>query len=363
MGAMPEPAILRIIDANANRAREAIRVAEDYARFALDSPRLAEALKALRHQLRERLDALGLPAEALLAVRDTAGDVGTGISAEQEMRRSSAAEVAKAALKRLEEAIRCLEEYGKTVSPAAAAGLKAIRYAAYEIELQLFKLPRSRLGQARLYVLLGPVGAREVDLVAVGRAALRGGANILQLRLKHAPDRQTLAAARELREATREHDALLIINDRPDLALLADADGVHLGADDLPIRAARRLLGPEKLIGGTANTPELAAQAEAQGADYLGCGAVFPSPTKPDREVIGPAGYARVAKAVRIPVFAIGGITPQNVAELTAVGCERIAVSSAILAAADPEAAARALVSSLTSGPQQPRGGLGGGAR
>ncbi len=351
---MAEPATLRILDANANRAREALRVTEDYARFALDSVRLAEALKTLRHQLRERLDAFGIPAEALLAARDTSGDVGTGLSTEPEMRRSSAADVAKAALKRLEEALRCLEEYGKTVNADAARGIKAIRYAAYEIELQLFKLPRGRLAQARLYVLVGPVEGRDLDLAAAGRAALQGGADVLQLRLKHVPVHQTLALARELREATREHDALLIINDRPDLALLADADGVHLGADDLPIRAARRLLGPDKLIGGTANTPERAAEVEAEGADYLGCGAVFPSPTKPDREVIGTVRCTRVAKAVRIPVFAIGGVTPENVAELLAVGCERIAVSSAILASGDVEAATRAFKDCLRAGQNPP---------
>ncbi|HUT32261.1 MAG TPA: thiamine phosphate synthase [Planctomycetota bacterium] len=350
---MPEPATLRILDANANRAREALRVAEDYARFALDSARLAEALKTLRHQLRERLDAFGVPHEALLAARDTSGDVGTGLSTEPEMRRTSVADVAKAALKRLEEALRCLEEYGKTVRPDAARGIQAIRYAAYELELQLFKLPRGRLVQAQLYVLVAPVEGQEIDLVAAGRAALRGGADILQLRHKHAPGPQLLALARELREATREHDALLIINDRPDIALLADADGVHLGADDLPIRAARRLLGPERLIGGTANTVALAQQAEAEGADYLGCGAVFPSPTKPDREVIGPARVAKVAKAVRIPVFAIGGIALDNVAELAAAGCDRIAVSSAVLASGDIEATAHALKQRLRAGPQK----------
>lgn len=355
---MAEPAVLRILDANANRAREALRVAEDYARFALDSARLAEELKSLRHQLRERLDAFALPSEALLAARDTSGDVGTALSAPAEMRRTSAADVAKAALKRLEEALRCLEEYGKTINPDAARGIQAIRYAAYELELQLFKLPRGRLAQARLCVLLGPVEGRELDLVAAGRAALRGGADILQLRLKRAPAPQLLAVARELREATREHDALLVINDRPDIALLSDADGVHLGADDLPIRAARRLLGPDKLIGGTANTVALAQRAEAEGADYLGCGAIFPSPTKPDREVIGPARYARVARAVRIPVFAIGGIALDNVGGLLAAGCGRVALSSAILTAPDIRSATQALKDRLRAGqdpsPTQP---------
>jgi len=130
---MAEPATLRILDANANRAREALRVAEDYARFALDSARLADALKGLRHRLRGQLDALGIPGEALLAVRDTPGDVGTALTAPAELRRASAADVAKAALKRLEEALRCLEEYGKTLSPDAARGIQHLRYAAYEL--------------------------------------------------------------------------------------------------------------------------------------------------------------------------------------------------------------------------------------
>lgn len=346
---MADSATLRILDANANRAREALRVAEDYARFALDSPRLTEALKALRHRLREGLDALGVAPEALLAARDTPGDVGTGLSAPPEMRRTSAADVARAAFKRAEEALRSLEEYGKTLSPDAARSIQSIRYAAYELELQALKLPRSRLTQAGLCVILSPAQPDD-DLAAAGRAALRGGADILQLRHKSAPDRDLLPLARELREATREHDALLIINDRPDLALLADADGVHLGPDDLPIRAARRLIGHDRLIGATANTVALAQQAEADGADYVGCGAVFPSPSKPDREVIGVPRWARVAKAVRIPVFAIGGIGLDNVGELTAAGCSRIAVIRGILAAADVEAATRALKDSLRVG-------------
>jgi len=339
--------VLRILDANANRAREALRVAEDYARFALDSPRLAKALKSLRHRLRARLDALGVPADALLAARDTPDDVGTALTAEGETRRADAADVARAALKRLEEALRCLEEFGKTLDADAARGIEAIRYEAYDLEQQLFRPPRPILDGARLYVLLDPEVARGGDLVAVGRAALRGGADVVQLRTKGVPDAQRLAWARALREATREHGALLVINDRVDIALLADADGVHLGADDLPIRDARRLLGPDGIIGATANTIELAQQAEAAGADYVGCGAMFASSTKPDREAVGPGRLAEVAAAVRVPVFAIGGITVERLDPLLAAGCRRVAVCAAVIATADIEAAARAFADRL----------------
>jgi len=344
---MDREVALRILDANSNRAREALRVAEDYARFALDSPRLASRLKSLRHDLRQAIEKLGVPGEALLAARDTTGDVGTDLSTEPERRRSTTADVAQAALKRLEEALRSLEEYAKLLDPEVAASIERLRYRAYELELQLFRLPRGRLARVALYVVLSPLPGREGDLAEIGLAALRGGAHALQLRHKGAPDGEVLALARRLRDAAREHDALLIVNDRPDIALLADADGVHLGADDLPIRAARRLLGHEKVIGATANAPDLATEAEAQGADYVGCGAVFPSPTRPDREVVGAGRVAEVAAGVRLPVFAIGGITLENLSEVLAAGCRRVAVCGAIVGAEDPEGVTREFVARL----------------
>ena len=185
---MADP-IPRIIDANFNRAREALRVAEDYARFALDSQRLTGELKDLRHGLRQAVDGLGLPPDALLAARDTAGDVGTGLTTPAELRRPDAAAVAQAAFKRLGEALRCLEEYGKTLSVDAARAIEALRYRGYELELQMFRLPRGALRQAVLYVVLSRPEAGGDELLAIGRAALAGGADVLQLRQKGAGGR------------------------------------------------------------------------------------------------------------------------------------------------------------------------------
>jgi thiamine-phosphate pyrophosphorylase len=347
---MADPAVLRIIDANFNRAREALRVAEDYARFALDASHLTEELKRLRHRLRAAVEALGPSAAEMLAARDTAGDVGTPLATEAELQRADAASVAQAAFKRLPEALRCLEEYGKTLDAEAARGIEDLRYRGYELELQMFRLPRKRLEEAVLYLILDRAEATQEELLDLARGALEGGADMVQLRQKEAEGRELLDLAEALREMTREHDALLIINDRADIARLADADGAHLGQHDLPLRAGRRLLGPDKIIGATANSVEDAEAAEAAGADYVGCGAMYSSITKPNRKVVGPQRWAEVQKAVRIPVFAIGGVDLTHLDELRAAGVDRVAVSHAIVAAEDASAAARAFRQELAEG-------------
>jgi len=339
---MDDTAVLRTLDANANRAREGLRVAEDYARFALDSPRLTAAFKSVRHRLRQAMASLGR-ADALLAARDTPGDVGTAVSTESELRRTDAADVARAAVKRVQEALRSLEEFGKTLDADAGRALEALRYETYDLERQLLTPPNARLDAARLYVILTADG----DLEAIGRAAFRGGADIVQLREKRLPPRELLPLARRLADAAHEHGALFIVNDRPDLALLSGADGVHVGQDDLPVREARRLLGPDRIVGATANTVALATQAEAEGADYIGCGAMFPTATKPGREAVGPQRLVDVCAAVRIPVFAIGGLDLGTLDAVLATGHRRVAVCQAIVAAPDVEAAARSFAETL----------------
>jgi len=339
---MDDAATLRVIDANANRAREGLRVAEDYARFVLDSPRLTAALKRLRHRLREVMGTLACGG-ALLASRDTPGDVGTSVATEAEFQRADASDVARAAVKRVEEALRSLEEFGKTLDPDAARALEALRYETYDLERQLFAAPQARLDAARLYVILTTDG----DIESIARAALRGGADVVQLRDKRLSPSELLPLARRLADAAHERDALFIVNDRPDIALLSGADGVHLGQDDIPVREARRLLGPARIVGATANTVELATRAEADGADYIGCGAMFPTATKPGREAVGVQRLVEVSAAVRIPVFAIGGLDASTVGAVLATGIRRIAVCAAIVAAADVEAAARAFADKL----------------
>jgi thiamine-phosphate pyrophosphorylase len=180
-------------------------------------------------------------------------------------------------------------------------------------------------------------------VVAVAAAALRGGADILQLRHKTMARGELLALARRLRRLASE--SLFIVNDHVDIALLSEADGVHLGPDDLSVGAARRVAGDRLLIGASVSTPAAARVAIADGADYIGAGATFATPIKTGKQVIGPAGVAEVAAAVgsTVPVFAIGGIEEGNIAQLTAAGLRRACVIRAISESADPEQAARRL--------------------
>jgi thiamine-phosphate pyrophosphorylase len=187
---------------------------------------------------------------------------------------------------------------------------------------------------------------RIVEIVA---AAVRGGANVIQLRHKTLARGELLALARRLRELLRG-GPLFFVNDHVDIALLSEADGVHLGPDDLSIVAARRLGGDRLLIGASASTVEAAREALARGADYIGCGPAFATPVKTEKRVIGPSGVAEVAKALRgVPVFAIGGIEATNVGQLAALGVRRACVIRAVADAPDPEEATRRLRAMLTA--------------
>ena len=200
--------------------------------------------------------------------------------------------------------------------------------------------PQLRLGEARLYVIT-PDAAPE-RILALARAAARGGADIVQLRHKSLARGELLTLAREMRESVG--DGLFIVNDHVDIAMLSGADGVHLGPDDISVAAARRVAGDQLLIGASASTVDAARRAVEDGADYIGCGPAFATPVKSEKKVIGPQGVAAVAQALpSVPVFAIGGIDEKNLSQLIAVGLRRACVIRAVADAPDPEAAARRL--------------------
>ncbi len=337
-----DDAVARILDANLNRAREALRVVEEAVRFGADDADLTAALKQARHDLGAAVGRLD--ADALLAARDTAGDVGTTIDTESERDRGSTDDVVVSAFKRLTEALRVLAEYGKTVDAGFAAAIEQLRYRCYDLEARVRFEPwrRQRFADVRLYVLLTE-SLCSGDWLKVAEQAIDGGADALQLREKDLPDAELLRRAHALRELTRRRDALLIINDRPDIARLVDADGVHVGQDDLPVAAARRIVGRRIIVGKSTHTLDQARAALAERPDYVAVGPMFSSTTKPQDHIAGPETLAAVLAETDLPCVAIGGITAQNVGELTAVGCRCIAVCSAVVSEPDVRSAAEAL--------------------
>jgi thiamine-phosphate pyrophosphorylase len=204
-------------------------------------------------------------------------------------------------------------------------------------------MPRDIIPQeARLYFV---VEASAPD--ALLEAALAGGCDLLQLRDHEASDDELLAAAERFRDACDAHGALFVVNDRPEIALQAEADGVHVGQDDLPVEAVRRLVGPEVFIGVSTHSPEQFDAGLASDADYLSVGPVWATPTKAGRPATG-IDYVRYAASVATkPWFAIGGIDEHNIGEVVAAGATRAVVVRAIRDAADPRAVASALKSSL----------------
>ena len=207
--------------------------------------------------------------------------------------------------------------------------------------------PAERLADARLYLLATRALSRRPLAEAVA-AACRGGVRVVQVREKEAPDAEVLALARDLAAVAREHGALLLVNDRVAVAVEAGADGAHVGPGDLAPDEARRILGPGRILGVTTHDLAQANRAVAAGADYVGIGPVFPTDTKgvPVR-VIGPEAAGRVARAIRVPAFAIGGIGPSNARRVREGGCDRVAACAAILGAEDPERAAREILEAL----------------
>jgi thiamine-phosphate pyrophosphorylase len=337
-----ETQALRILDANLNRAREALRVIEDYARFALDDADAARAVKDARHGLRDLVAAIG--PDRLLAARDIVNDAGRGLKTGPELQRGSLEEVVQAAFARLSEATRALGEYGKMVAPGAAATAETLRYRAYELEqrIVLRGTLRGRFRAVRLYVLITATLCRRPWL-ETAEAALRGGAGCLQLREKDLPGGELLNRARQLRALTGQHGALLAINDRPDIARLAAADIVHVGQEDLSVRDARRIAGAGLLVGKSTHTLEQFEAALAEEPDYLAVGPMFASPTKPQPHIAGPETLAAARSRTDLPLVAVGGITVKNAAPLRAAGATCLAVCAAVIGADDPESAARAL--------------------
>ena len=333
-------AVFRILDANFDRAREGLRILEDWCRFGLNQGELTQTFKDLRQTLAQ------YHTSDLRQWRDTPGDLGTVLTHAQEEVRHNVPHLLQANFCRVEEALRVLEEYSKLYNPTLGNACKQMRYQVYALESQVMGHGRhQQLLQAPLYLVTAPTA----DLVAVVTAALEGGVRLVQYRDKDGNDRDRLPLAQMLKALCHRYGALFLVNDRIDLALAVEADGVHLGQKDFPIATARQFLGSHRIIGRSTTNPEEMAQAVAEGADYIGVGPVYATPTKPDRPAAGLEYVAYAAAHAPLPWYAIGGIDAQNLGAVQRAGAQRVAVVRAIIGAADPTQAAQQLVAQLQS--------------
>jgi thiamine-phosphate pyrophosphorylase len=333
-----QPAVYRILDANLDRAREGLRIVEEWCRFGLNSSQLASQCKDMRQEL------ASWHSSEMRACRDTAADPGTHLTHPQEEQRSSIEHLLQANLCRVEEALRVLEEYSKLYNSKMSAAIEQMRYRVYILESDLLAYKRhQQLLRSHLYLVTSGVE----QLFNVVEAALQGGLSIVQYREKTTDDSIKLNYAHKLRQMCRHYNALFIMNDRVDLALAVDADGVHLGQQDIPIGLARQLLGPQKIIGRSTTNPDEMQKAIQEGADYIGVGPVHETPTKAGKAAAGLSYIRHAAENCPIPWFAIGGIDMNNLTEVLKAGAERVAVVRAVMEAQQPTLVTQYFLSQL----------------
>jgi thiamine-phosphate pyrophosphorylase len=343
----------RIIDANLNRAGEGLHLLEELARLMLNDAVLTQRLKTIRHEILRGDLAFN---QQLIQSRDSESDVGFDIEAVGEGKQRELPIVVVANARRVQEALRILEELAKvpgTTPQLDADKFKQARFALYTIEQELLSrlLRRDKTSKlAGLYAIIDSQLLGKRSHLEVAEELVRGGVGVIQLRDKFSAKAELLPIAQQLKKLCAEKDVLFIVNDHLDIALAASADGLHLGQGDLPISLTRRLLPMDMILGCSVNTVEQAKAAEADGADYIAVGSMYPTTSKEKPRVVGVGRLQQVRGAVSLPLVAIGGINKDNAAEVAANGADAVAVISAVLGAKDIADAARRIITSFEAG-------------
>ena len=349
---------LRMIDANLNRSSEGLRVLEDVARFLLNDAELRQRLRTLRHDLAQETKSLRV---GLLSQRDSEHDVGHPYPippAEKELNMNTTSlqgllDLVTANAKRVEESLRVVEELAKLPhisSMLNSASFEQARFALYDLERDLISRISRRDKIERmpgLYVILDRqflVGRDEMD---IARQIIEGGARVIQLRDKQSKKRDLFLVAQKLKELCSQADVLFIINDYLDLAIAVDADGLHIGQEDLPLPVVRRELPVDKIVGCSVTTLVQATKAQNEGADYIAVGSIFPTTTKKGATVVGVDILKEIKRTVLTPLVAIGGINQNNVGEVTAAGADAVAVISAVMGEKDVRGVVQKLVAKM----------------
>tara|TARA_Y100000739_G_scaffold108742_1_gene93436 strand:+ start:932 stop:2140 length:1209 start_codon:yes stop_codon:yes gene_type:complete len=347
--------IWRTLDASANRSAEAVRVLEDILRFCLNDAFLSQEAKAIRHELAVIFSREDF--QPRIRLRDVLRDVGVSTTVAKTPPRTEMKHVFAANAARASQSIRSLEECSRLVVPAVTAAFEQLRYRIYTLEKAAMTIiiSENRLADISLCVLLDVDRPKTEFKTLVGQL-LTAGVNMIQLRDKKANTsllcertKTITQQARQYAESTAGKKCIVLVNDRADVAVAANADGVHLGETDLPVNLARKVCGHEFIIGRTAHSIDEAKQAVLDGADYLGVGPCYPSNTKQFKEFATDTFLRDVSEEIRLPVFAIGGITADNLDRLVRLGVKRVAIASSITDAANPGEESRLICSLLSA--------------
>ena len=323
--------IAQLIDANLDRAREGLRVMEDWCRFGLKRNDFSIQIKDWRQKLGAHHHNIYRKA------RLTSEDPGIGISHPLQKNRTTPEDIFIANSSRVQEALRVLEEFTRITDPTLSEVATRIRYETYEIEIKVLNTKegldkRQILKDCSLYL----VTKNRTKLKEIVLQSLEAGVKIVQYREKILNDNEKVNQAKDLASLCKKYNSLFIVNDRIDIALAVDADGIHLGQEDMPTKIARKLLGSEKIIGRSTHCLEDIKKAEEEGCDYIGIGSIFPSETKKKLNPIGIDYLRKGLDTTILPAFAIGGINSSNINELNQINNLRIAISNAIINADDP---------------------------
>lgn len=316
----------RIIDVNLNRVSEGIRVIEEIIRFYIEDRQKLKQIRDLKRELWQNVSKIR---NEVIWSRKSEQDLGR-VNDFDKTKRVTISDIFTANIKRGQESSRVLEEMFKPENNKISGFFKKLRFTLYDLEKDLSTQFLTQF-DPKLYVIIDIETLSRKHLKEITQACVLGGATMIQLREpKHTLTKKWLSDAIKIKKAILNPKNKLIINDRIDIALAVDADGVHLGKYDMPLSYARKLLGDGRIIGITVRNEQQASKAERNGADYVSVGSIFPSPTKTTAPVVGSNRLKEIIKGVKIPVVAIGGINPQNAKQLFRLGVSGIAVVSSV---------------------------------
>ena len=324
--------IFQIIDANLDRAREGLRVIEDWARFGLGKEEYVIKIKNFRQILGKN------HLEIYKKSRNYIKDQCQGLPHEEQLNRKDAKGIISSNSARVQEALRVIEEFSRHQNNKLSKIASEIRYEIYTLELELLDLNiRKKSEEIIKKNNLYAITDKRENLLPRLEEILIGGVKIIQHRFKNGNDKEHLEEAIKIKNLCERYNSLFIVNDRIDIALASNADGIHLGQDDLDLKTARKLLGNSKIIGITANNPFDISNAIKNGCDYIGIGPVFKTSTKKNKVPLGLERIKTLTKEIEIPWFAIGGINKKNITYLKNYGFIKVAIVSELMNSEDPK--------------------------